>query len=326
MIKLHSKKLGALQLNKEDIGLAKNTIFPGAEVMLSQPPLKEYVYLIQQFKLPLFTLRYYCISSSFSDVLTVETKPSFTFRIGYSHSHQMISKALGKQVFHERGYNFFFDPNPSVKYPIEANDRFIFMDLLPKIDYLHYLQAFFPVTEEIIEKAKDGQAAKFTPQNQVAPTEAWRWHEDLLDWCFQENKNEESGLALCNCLVESCIRASRPNWEKKTNLTIKEVNKICEAAEIVLKCSDTFTVEELATKFRLSPQKLDEGFKDIFGYPVLQHQFENKMLYALRLLDARDATLELVASELEYSPPETFLKEFTQRFGYDPFKKKKEER
>src|ERR1043165_5359919 len=105
-IKLLSEKWGELPFTNEYPRTPENLYFPGAEMRLAQSATKAYCYLIQELKVKFFTIRFYCFFSNVNDVITVVTEtPAIIFRLAHSHTHEMITEELGKQVFHERSYN-----------------------------------------------------------------------------------------------------------------------------------------------------------------------------------------------------------------------------
>jgi AraC-like DNA-binding protein len=323
-IHLHSK-WGELPLDDDYPDSPPNLLLPGAELKVARSDQKGYCYLIQQFKTRLFTIRYYCFYSIEKDQLTMVTSvPGIRFRLGISHSHQVITKDLGNQVFHERGYNVFYEPNQVAEYPMEPDDRFIFLELIPENDYRLYLHYYFPVIEALMEKAAEGLAAKLFPCNQVALTETWRWQEELEDWCFNAGRKSSDGDIIGNKLVEKGIRSVQPVSKRRTALTLQENNRICDAAEMILSSDETLGIEMLAANTGLSAYKLNAGFKEIFGHPLMKHKFEDKMLLALRSMDCIGADIEQVAALLGYSKSQAFSRDFRKRFGYTPFENGKD--
>ncbi len=322
-IRLYSKNWGELSLTHEVSSTTSQHFFPGAEVFLFTPVQNASCYFIQQFKTQYFTIRYHCFTSPEKDWITIANDtPSITFRIGHNHSHQVFTKELGKQVFHERSYNMFYDPNPLSEYPMNVGESFIFLDLLIEKDFSSYLLQYFPQTEAFITKAHKGQPGKISPLSKVAPIHVWRWQEELLDWCFLKDKEEKDALIIGNKLIESGIQSSIPEQETiGITLTINEANRISDAAEL-LRSKKTLTVHQLAKSVGLSRHKLTAGFKEIYGHPLSRHQFEAKMMFALRLLDCEDVTLTKVVTTLGYRRPRTFIDDFRKRFGFEPFKEK----
>lgn len=108
-IKLHSKIYGELPLTDQYISPSFELYFPGADVIFAKTPSKDSFYLIQQFKLSLFTVRYYCLYSTEADTLTVESEePSITFRLGHNRSHQMITEKSVRNIFFYNGVSVTF--------------------------------------------------------------------------------------------------------------------------------------------------------------------------------------------------------------------------
>jgi AraC-like DNA-binding protein len=319
-----TSKWGALPLTNKYPTPPAGLLFPGAKLQVARDRRKDYCYLFQQFKTRYFTIRYCCFYSAENDVLVVTNPPGVTFRLGISHSHQVMTKDLGNQVFHERGYNLFCNASQSAEYSLRSGETFIFLDLLPERDYLCYLKAYFQETETFIRKASKGRAGKLTQCNQVAITEIWRWQEDLMDWCYNARRRRSDGDVICNKLVVAGIRSARPAPEKRgIPFTLQEMNNIANAAEIIRDADEMPSIELLSASMGISAYKFNAGFKKIFGHTASKHKFEDKMSYALRLMDCKKASLTLVATELGYNQPEAFSLAFIKRFGYAPFENDK---
>ena len=317
-------KWGVLPLSDHYPDPPRDFLFPGAEYTIAQNDREDYYYLFQQFKTLFFTIRYCNFYSAEKDVLTVTNAPGVIFRLGISHSHQVTTTGLGNQVFHERGCNLFSNPDPAAEYYMEPGETFIFLDLLLEKDYLDYLQYYYPVTKPFIRKAVKGVAGKLTMSNQVALTETWRWQEELLDWCFDANRTSSDGDIIGNKLIVTSIQSPKPAAAKRgIALTLPEMNRICNVAEIIRNSNETPVIEILSAGAGLSAYKFNAGFKEIFGHPVGKHKFEDKMSYALRLVDCKGADLKQVAALLGYTQPRAFSQDFSKRFGYVPFEKDK---
>lgn len=255
----------------------------------------------------------------------VNDVPAITFRFGRNHSHGVVTKHLGKQEFHERNFNCFYDPDPSAEYPMGPEERFIFFDILFKKDYSLYLDYYFPIMKELMGKATAGFANKMAPYNRVAQIELWRWVGELEDWLHDAGKNINDGFIIANKLIEkSLLSVKSSSSDTGIILSKEEVNRICDVAEIIRSSDNEVSLQELAMIAGISAYTLDAGFKEIFGHSVTQHKFEEKMLLALRLIDCIDITNEQIATFLGYNDPKQFSMEFSKRFGYAPFAKGKE--
>lgn len=321
-IKLYSSKCGELPLQKKTLKEWKNLSFPGAETIASISDALGYFYAIQQFETPFFYIRYCCFYSFRKDVLTIKTdETGMVFRLGIDYTHSVTSDGLGSQIFHKCHCNCFYEPDGSLYYPINPFERYIFLDILPNPDYCYYLRYYFPETKQFFGKIAQGVSARLAQQNLIAQAEIWRWQVELQEWCYQENKNMNRGNIIANNLIECNIRAL--NYAPQSggiNLPRSMINKVYKAAEII-EDNGAFSLDELSSIVGLSPLKLNEGFKEIFGHGPAEHRFEDKMLQALRLLDCSDGNSERVAMLLEYKDTDQFIRDFTRRFGYAPHQK-----
>jgi AraC-like DNA-binding protein len=318
-IKLYSEKWGDLPLGGCS-NTEKKSLFPGAEIKKAQSDLKDYCYLFQQFETRLFTIRYCCFLSGEKDSITVITDtPAVTFHFGVDYMHSLFTKHLGKQVFHERHWNCFYEPDHMVNYSIEASQTFISLDILIKEEYCNYLNVFCPVMNSLIENWENETAGKLTVHNHVAPIDAWTWQEELETWCFDKNRIHSDGDIIIHRLIDKSILNIKSEPEKRgITLTSKDIKKIYDASEMILGSDEDLTLKTLAAKLKLSTNRLDAGFKEIFGHSVSKHRLEDTMLKALRLINCKDASTEKVAAILGYSNPHQFSMDFRKRFGYTP--------
>jgi AraC family transcriptional regulator, transcriptional activator of the genes for pyochelin and ferripyochelin receptors len=71
----------------------------------------------------------------------------------------------------------------------------------------------------------------------------------------------------------------------------------------------------------LNEFKLKNGFKQLFGTPVIEYVIQCKLEQARRLLLDKAKNVSEVAYEVGYSSPEYFSRAFKKRYGYSPSKR-----
>lgn len=299
----------------------ENLILPGAQLKMAKNLKKGYCFIFQEFETTQFIIRFSNLFCHEKDAVTIVTDPGICFRFAAYRSHQFTLKYLGKQLFHQRQYNLFFVPHSSADYFIEAGDIFGFLDIILKPDYCHELVNRFSTLDGFLKTAALKSPAKLFTYNPVAPIEVIRWYQELEDWGFKTDKDKKEGEQLVHKLITEALSTAKPNSENRPlKLSQTEVNSIYHAADMIYALGDIFKTKELAQLVKISPYKLEQGFKQIYGHSISKHAFEEKMLIALRLIDGKRYKSKEVADSLGYTNPQSFSRAFKNRFGYTPYR------
>lgn len=107
------------------------------------------------------------------------------------------------------------------------------------------------------------------------------------------------------------------------NIRNSEKEKMHQVKELIEQYTDQFlTVSELALNSDLTPRKLMQGFKALFGCTVYQYIIELKMQTARRLLLNTDKHVNEIAQDVGYQNPQHFIAAFKRKFGISPGKLK----
>lgn len=301
--------------------LPATVLLPGFELKVARSSRSSFSYIFQQFDTPTITIRFCNMFSLEPDSVTILTDPGITFRFGVFRSHQFILKYLGKQLFHQRHYNLFFVPHASADYPFDPGDIFICLDLILKPDYCSQLTNDIPALGGLLQDVAQKSPSKLFVHNRVAPIEVLRWYEELEEWAYRPDKTIETGEGLAHQLIKDGLLAIQPDPEKRlVKLSKDDLNILYSAAEIIYKSPKDTDLKKLAANLGISSYKLDVGFKQIFGHSILKHNFEEKMLIALRAIKDDRFNSKQVADMLGYSNPQSFSRAFRNRFGYTPYR------
>ncbi|MDQ1096340.1 MULTISPECIES: helix-turn-helix transcriptional regulator [Chryseobacterium] len=109
------------------------------------------------------------------------------------------------------------------------------------------------------------------------------------------------------------------------SMTIRnsEKDKFQYAKQLIEHHTDQFlTVSELAQQSGLTPRKLMQGFKELFGCTVYQHIKHVKMQTARTLLMDTDKHINEIARDVGYQNAQHFITAFKRNFGISPGKMK----
>jgi AraC-like DNA-binding protein len=78
------------------------------------------------------------------------------------------------------------------------------------------------------------------------------------------------------------------------------------------------TIEELSRISAMSPTKLKNNFKALYGLPIYKYYQKNRMLKAKTLLISGEYTIKEVGVMVGYSNLSHFASTFEKEFGYLP--------
>jgi len=106
---------------------------------------------------------------------------------------------------------------------------------------------------------------------------------------------------------------------RKTILRKAELTQFEKAVRIIeQEMEDLPTVSEIAREVGLNPQKLQQGFKELFGKTVNDFITDKRLDMAWTLLINSDHTLMSISSRIGYNNPSYLSKMFRERYGVTP--------
>lgn len=319
--KLFSSWMGELTVADQHSRSNIPNRFPGSHLQVATNN-HDYYFIFEEFTSAAFTTRFYQFRSRFRDTYTWVSDPMITLRMGHAQSHIFQLPHLGKQVFHQRDYNLLHIPHFSVEFTLEPEETVSFTDFMISEDYLRSLEADYPaLLQEFVYKTTRRLPAKLKAHNTIASIEILRWADKLVQLSSMDYKSRLSPVEIVDQLIRTCLTAMNEQPSRKgSKLNIQEVDKLYRVAGFVEASADRISVQELSDQFKISTYKLEKGFKEIYGYSVLQHRFEEKMRLAFRLIDDKQYNSKQVAEILRYSDPQSFSRAFRKRFGYAPYR------
>jgi AraC-like DNA-binding protein len=295
--------------------------FPGSRLQVATNK-HDYNFIFEEFAGTSFTARFYQFSSRIRDTYTWVSDPMITIRMGHAQSLIFQLPHLGRQLFHQRDYNLLHIPHYAVEFTLGPEETVSFMDIIISEEYLRSLEADYPLLlQEFVYKTARRLPAKLKAHNAIASTEVLRWADKLILFSSQDHKTNLPPDVVVDQLIRTCltIMYDQPS-RKASRLNLQEVNKLYRVAEFLETSAHKISVQQLADQFKISTYKLEKGFKEIFGYSVLQHSFEEKMRLAFRLIDDKRYSSKQVSEILRYSDPQSFSRAFRKRFGYAPYR------
>lgn len=98
------------------------------------------------------------------------------------------------------------------------------------------------------------------------------------------------------------------------------LTQIVQEVASYMRChlDERLTIDELSTRFGLSPTALKKEFRRLYGQPLHAWLQEQRLTQAARLLRESTMTVLEVAQEVGYSSTSQFSAAFVRRFGHTP--------
>lgn len=105
----------------------------------------------------------------------------------------------------------------------------------------------------------------------------------------------------------------------KSRLRPCEVEKVRHAGELLcLNLEHPPTLDELTKRVELNREKLNRGFRYLFGMSAFEYLRIKRLEKARNLLETRDMNVSEVAFDVGYNHPKNFARAFKQYFGVTP--------
>ncbi|WP_455169718.1 BLUF domain-containing protein [Aegicerativicinus sediminis] len=112
---------------------------------------------------------------------------------------------------------------------------------------------------------------------------------------------------------------SKNDISYKSPIRKKETLKVLEIGNFISKnISNDVTISRLQREFGLSPNKLQSGFKHVFGKSVHSFITDTRMEHARMLIETTDLSISEIAYSIGLSSRSNFSKLFFKRFGHLP--------
>lgn len=98
------------------------------------------------------------------------------------------------------------------------------------------------------------------------------------------------------------------------------LTQIVQEVASYMRChlDERLTIDELSTRFGVSPTALKKEFRRLYGQPLHAWLQEQRLTQAARLLRESTMTVLAVAQEVGYSSTSQFSAAFVRRFGHTP--------
>ena len=135
---------------------------------------------------------------------------------------------------------------------------------------------------------------------------------------FSQNTLKAQTLSIISSFFKNVFNDLRnEDYQEKGPIDYKLIAK-CESM-ITTNLSLTFIgIEALAQKLNLSPTKLKNDFKSVYGITILQYVINKKMQLAMQLIKTTDMQLKHISTQVGYNDASKFTAAFKKKYGNLP--------
>jgi len=174
--------------------------------------------------------------------------------------------------------------------------------------------------KDFILKSEAGEAVQFNPYYSIADATILGLIDNMLDCTYKGHLRKVflESLAM-EILLTSLLKITETRSGESILIGETESVYIYQAKEFILQhMATSFSMPALSKETGLSPYKLNNGFKGIFGMGVTDFLLEARMLKAHQVLQETDTPVSVVAENSGYSHHHAFELAFKKYFGYTP--------
>ncbi len=278
-------------------------------------------FLFQQLAGEDISIRYVNLYFSAADELSYSIdEPALRLQISLLNSFYYQLEGLGDFTVHERGLTLNFDPAVHHLLQVHKEGSYASLTIYYKLEHLLPLQNNFSGLPEFLQKVREGQAASFSNGYCIADGNITLMINKILV-CNYTGILRQIFLnsAAMEILVLALVSITREPQVVPAAMDKTHVEEVYKAKEWLLaNMSKAPSLTRLSVKMKLSPYKLNNGFKGIYGMGVTEWMLEARMEQAHRMLMDTDELVSSIAQASGYTYPQAFTLAFSKYFGYTP--------
>ena len=247
-------------------------------------------------------------------------KPALALHISLNNSFHYEASGLGKGVLHERGMNLNYVPVMKGRIKVLRQELYRHLSIYYKPEHFLPLQESFPGIAEFLSKVEAGEAVQFNQAYSIAGAQILLLIETILtcEYTGALRKIYLNNLAM-DILVLAMVQISESHQRAAQPVSDEEIGPIYQVKDILVRDMDKpLSLHDLADRTGMSPYKLNNGFKAVFGMGVTEYLLELRMERAHKLLQEKDMPVSAVAKQSGYAHPNAFTLAFKKYFGYTP--------
>lgn len=218
---------------------------------------------------------------------------------------------------------------PGTMYVVSLSERQLSYDLAAKADYNAVTMMLTPEAMELIA-CEDGLPrllvdileGRSEPVSMARPMsmEAKRTAHELMAPLYRGSAGDlyQEAKTLELLAYQTDLLREMPTTHR--DLTTREMIRVREARErLVANLQDPPSLSDLAAAVAISPKRLNQGFRELFGMTAFHYLMEVRLLTARKMLEeGLDMPLKQLAWSVGYNQVSNFITAFRRRFGVSP--------
>lgn len=266
------------------------------------------------------SIRYVNLYFTEEDELSYSSnEQALRLQVSLRNSFYYQLEGLGDFAIHERGFTLNFVPFVRHRLQVRKQGSYTSFSIYYKLEHLLPLQDSFAGLSEFLRKVEAGEAAHFNNSYCIADGNMALMIDNILECSYSGSLRQiYLNSAAMEILVLALLKITGERPRKPAAISKIDVEKIYAAKDLLLgDMSKPLSLTKLATVTGLSPYKLNNGFKAIYGMAVTDWLLEARMERAHRLLQTEEP-VNSVARDSGYSHPHAFTLAFKKYFGYTP--------
>ncbi len=273
----------------------------------------------QSFKGKDFTILYndYLIKSSAS-FYKRSASPLLILHLAFQNDFNFDVEGLGKSNFKESQFNLTYLPFVDVKLQLNKGEHISFCIEYTK-EYLSKFSPYLPSLKKFLENVNKKKPCVLSDVNLYASDKMIRVMKDVLE---AEDEKEVNEFYIEGKARELLVLAMRRMKKINGNSSLLRKNDI-ERIEIIhdwIKDNESNygSLRSIAERFGLNVNKLNKGFKQLYGLTVFDYVLAIRMGKASQFLKETDTAIAEISLELGYTTVSAFTRAFKKFFGYKP--------
>lgn len=191
----------------------------------------------------------------------------------------------------------------------------------PKEAFISFVNDGDPLLDQFVEQVINGNSSILSPAWGTIDTKIQQIIDEVLPNPYTGQLKKVFLLAKSLELLVLCV----DNY-KKLNQTLYRHIKTSADKEKIIAARDFINermtsppnLTEIAREVGLNEFKLKHGFKEVFHSTVFEYLTGRRLNHAKQILLDTEKTVAEISSELVYSSPQHFHKQFVTKFGKTP--------
>jgi AraC family transcriptional activator of pyochelin receptor len=242
--------------------------------------------------------------------------PLLILHLAYQNHFNFDVEGLGKLKFKESQFNLTYLPFVNAKFTLAKGEHTSFCIGYTK-EYLSKFSSYLPSLEKFLENVENNKPCLLSKSNLYASDKMIGVMKDILEAEDEKELNEFfiEGKAR-ELLVLAMRRMKKISGDSMRKNDIERIETI--HAWINDNESNYGSLRSVAQRFGLNVNKLNKGFKQLYGLTVFDYVLKLRMEKASQFLKETDMPIAEISFELGYTRVSAFTRAFKKFFAYNP--------